>query len=312
IFKYVENEITFFHEYACDGTLRQYLEQNFCTIDWNERLHLAKQLVKENENNQESILDITSLPALNIKYDHGGLRLYDLNQLFITQFDKQGISGNTTCSIIYYIESIIGFFYEYGIGTDVNHYMAYDMYSKAVKEICVPLNEQDNLLNNLLKENQRIGLISLGLLYKYGKGIEVNQLKAFRLFLKSVSKGSILGIGNAKAQTIVGYCYQYGEGIYESNKLAFDWYTKSAKNGNTLGLVHLAECHLNGIGIPKNKQQAFQYYLESVNGGSELGKNNLAFCYQKGVGTPKNDKKAQKLLDMPTYYRYKHFNVLYK
>ncbi|CAG8598398.1 10900_t:CDS:2, partial [Cetraspora pellucida] len=189
-------------------------------------LSIIETLKEENGNCQGSILDITSLPAFNLrlKHVHGELRfLYGLNRLFLSQFDKQGISETTTCSIIcqieryisnhdtkpnlilkqycnhkykHYFTSIIGFFYEYGIGTDVNHYMAYDMYSKAIKDICVTSssNDQDNLSNNLLKENQRIGLISLGLLYKYGRGIEVNQLKAFRLFLKSISKGSLLGI----------------------------------------------------------------------------------------------------------------------
>ncbi|CAG8461027.1 4570_t:CDS:2 [Scutellospora calospora] len=40
------HEIIFIHEYANDGTLRQYLNQNFCILNWNDKLILAKQLVK--------------------------------------------------------------------------------------------------------------------------------------------------------------------------------------------------------------------------------------------------------------------------
>ncbi|CAG8494222.1 479_t:CDS:2, partial [Cetraspora pellucida] len=204
-------------------------------------LSVIETLKEEIGNSQGNILDITSLPALN--HFHGELRfLYGLNQLFISQFDKQGISETTTCSIIFHIESyisnhvtkpnvilkqycnhkyrhyftsIIGFFYEYGIGTDINHYMAYDMYSKAIKDVCVTISsdDQDYLSNNLLKENQRIGLISLGLLYKYGRGIEVNQLKAFRLFLKSISKGSLLGM------CYVGDCYDDGHGVVQDKNI---------------------------------------------------------------------------------------------
>ncbi|CAG8836613.1 25830_t:CDS:2, partial [Gigaspora margarita] len=37
--------IIFIHEYANEGTLRQYLDQNFCKLNWNDKLNLAKQLV---------------------------------------------------------------------------------------------------------------------------------------------------------------------------------------------------------------------------------------------------------------------------
>ncbi|KAF0405445.1 kinase-like protein [Gigaspora margarita] len=167
-------------------------------------LPTAETLKRIAENDQVKILNLSSLSALNITplaplkntsikcyYDEQKF-LYNLNQLFITQFNIQGISKNTTCSIIYqlkryinehnktlgdvfnqyfnnkhrhYFTSIIGFFYEYGIGTVINYSMAYDMYNQAAKDIyfMVTSNELNNslLTGNLLKENQCIGLISL-------------------------------------------------------------------------------------------------------------------------------------------------------
>ncbi|KAF0521655.1 kinase-like protein [Gigaspora margarita] len=38
-------EIIFIHEYAYNGTLRQYLKQSFSIINWNDKLRLAKQIV---------------------------------------------------------------------------------------------------------------------------------------------------------------------------------------------------------------------------------------------------------------------------
>lgn len=35
----------FIHEYANDGTLRQYLNRNFSMLNWNDKLNLAKQFV---------------------------------------------------------------------------------------------------------------------------------------------------------------------------------------------------------------------------------------------------------------------------
>ncbi|CAG8854759.1 38104_t:CDS:2, partial [Gigaspora margarita] len=37
--------IMFIHEYAKEGTLRQYLDQYFYMLNWNDKLNLAKQLV---------------------------------------------------------------------------------------------------------------------------------------------------------------------------------------------------------------------------------------------------------------------------
>ncbi|KAF0438937.1 kinase-like protein [Gigaspora margarita] len=45
IFKQSVDEIVFIHEFALDGTLRQYLKQNFNNINWNDKLRFAKQLI---------------------------------------------------------------------------------------------------------------------------------------------------------------------------------------------------------------------------------------------------------------------------
>ncbi|CAG8842116.1 44257_t:CDS:2, partial [Gigaspora margarita] len=102
----------------------------------------------------------------------------------------------------YYFTSLIGFFYEYGIGTIIDYYKAFEMYAQASKNF-----NSLNKLDNLLKENQIIGLISLDLLYLRGKGVILNQQKALHLFLKSVSEE-----GNARAQSEVGDCLMYGVG----------------------------------------------------------------------------------------------------
>ncbi|CAG8808723.1 20662_t:CDS:2, partial [Gigaspora rosea] len=113
--------------------------------------------------------------------------LYDLNQLFIKQFNIQGVSKNCANFIInsinyyinennknpdeihvqynnhqykHYFTSIIGFFYEYGIGTTIDYLKAFEMYKQAVDDICFSHNNS-LIENNVLKENHIIGLISL-------------------------------------------------------------------------------------------------------------------------------------------------------
>ncbi|CAG8697366.1 12683_t:CDS:2 [Cetraspora pellucida] len=311
IIKQSINEIILVHEYAFDGTLCQYVKQNFNKINWNDKLRLAKQIISAvkclhendlihlnlNENNdlpmsemeisnstellnyytnlhnkttkelmlissiikilsensmindQNDLLNLTSsLSTLNIvetipislvnasNQNHIDIQfLYDLNKLFITQFNIQGATKNSVGSVIcclkkhivehnknsedilehynnykfkYYFTSIIGFFYEYGIGTIVDYHKAFDMYRQATENF-----NTSTKVDNLLKENQIIGLISLGLLYIYGKGVIADQRKGLYSFLKSTAKGSISG------KYYIGQCYDNGYGVIKRNNL---------------------------------------------------------------------------------------------
>ncbi|RIB14212.1 hypothetical protein C2G38_2195747 [Gigaspora rosea] len=275
--------------------------------------------------------------------------LYDLNQLFISQFNIQGVSKYTSSSIIYHINkfisdnhqiqskvfykynnhqyrscftSIIGFFYEHGIGTVVDHYKAFEMYKQAADECSFTSNNSLQNTDNFLKENRRVGLISLGLLYLYGQGVAINQQKALQLFLQSVSIGSSLGKcyvadcyyygygtiedkfltfawslkaakeGNARAQNMVGYSYMCDVGISKSNDEAFKWFMKSAENGNYLAYNNLGNCYQYGIGTSVDKKKAFEFYLKSAYGENGVGQYNLGNCYQYAIGTSKNLFKA--------------------
>ncbi|RIB01455.1 hypothetical protein C2G38_1000778 [Gigaspora rosea] len=308
------------------------------------------------ENVLEKVPKRSSLFITNQLYDYDLQKfLFDLNHLFISQFNIQGISEITTSSIVqclrnfiddnnkcpfkileqYYTHQlricftgIIGFFYEYGIGTSVDYCKAFDMYKKAAEEFYFTNNDSLNKSNyffnteDLLKENQIIGLISLGNLYIYGKGVLVNKQKAFQLFLKSVLRGSVLGKcyigdcyhygygviedhsqsfdwylksaeeGNARAQNAVGYCYQFSDKIPKNDYLAFTWFSKSIDNGNYLGYRNLGYCYQFGIGTPVDEKQAFKYFKKSANGENSIGQNDLGYCYQNGRGTLKNESKA--------------------
>ncbi|KAF0411260.1 calmodulin-dependent protein kinase [Gigaspora margarita] len=389
--------IMFIHEYANKGTLRQYLDQNFYMLNWNDKFNLAKQLVSAIKCLHESDIVHLNLNPKNIFVHEGNLKLnvfgafqYQskfLNKIKLMQYtDPQYLETHETYKLnkssdVYSIgvllweissgivpfkselsygfnllnaiihddnnkcpfkileqyynhqlricfTGIIGFFYEYGIGTSVDYCKAFDMYKKAAEEFYFANNDSLNKRNyffttdDLLKENQIIGLISLGNLYIYGKGVLVNKQKAFQLFLKSVIRGSVLGKcyigdcyhygygviedhsqsfdwylksaeeGNARAQNAVGYCYQFSEKIPKNDYLAFTWFSKSIDNGNYLGYRNLGYCYQFGIGTPVDEKKAFKYFKKSANGENSLGQNDLGYCYQNGRGTLKNESKA--------------------
>ncbi|KAF0556954.1 kinase-like protein [Gigaspora margarita] len=67
--------IMFIHEYANEGTLRQYLDQNFCKLNWNDKLTLAKQLVSAIKCLHESDIVHLNLNPKNIFVHKGNLKL---------------------------------------------------------------------------------------------------------------------------------------------------------------------------------------------------------------------------------------------
>ncbi|CAG8480463.1 11461_t:CDS:2 [Scutellospora calospora] len=155
---------------------------------------LKKSLVEDKLlNNQHNILNLSGtlntctsittttipfFPQTNItkQFDSSDQQFLDnLNQIFITQFNVQSASKDTSDSIIYHLRkyidinnkntvkilkqydnhqyrytftSIMGFFYEYGIGTTVDYNKAFNMYRQAAN-------------NCRFTKNHLIGLISL-------------------------------------------------------------------------------------------------------------------------------------------------------
>ncbi|RIB12689.1 kinase-like domain-containing protein [Gigaspora rosea] len=65
----------FIHEYANEGTLRQYLDQNFCMLNWIDKLKLAKQLVSAIKCLHESDIVHLNLNPKTIFVHKGNIKL---------------------------------------------------------------------------------------------------------------------------------------------------------------------------------------------------------------------------------------------
>ena len=161
--------------------------------------------------------------------------------------------------------SIVGFFYQHGIGCDINRKMTLELYLLIV-------NNNESLSNNsnklyLTKENGNdinelqginvvIGSYLLSLFY-YRDIIlaRENLLKEKPIDIK---KSAIAD--NAEAQNKLGYCYLKGKGVVKDEKKAFEWFLKSANNGFTSGQYSLGYCYENGIGTKKNIEVAIKWY----------------------------------------------------
>lgn len=79
---------------------------------------------------------------------------------------------------------------------------------------------------------------NLGLMYKYGEGINQDNSEAFKWIKKAAKKGQ------ANAQDAIGSMYNSGQGINKNPKKSFKWYKKSAKQGYVMGQLNFGAMYL--------------------------------------------------------------------
>ena len=66
----------------------------------------------------------------------------------------------------------------------------------------------------------------LGVCYKFGLGVEEDEVQAATWYGKAAESG------NADAQCILGNCYKEGYGVEQDDDMAVYWYAKSAEQDN--------------------------------------------------------------------------------
>lgn len=74
-------------------------------------------------------------------------------------------------------------------------------------------------------------------------------------------------LGDAKAQSLIGYLYANGLGLPKSLDEAIIWYQLAARNGDPQALVELANLAALGIGMPVDKKKAATYLEEALGKG---------------------------------------------
>jgi TPR repeat protein len=94
----------------------------------------------------------------------------------------------------------------------------------------------------------------LGNCYFYGRGVNKDLEKAFKLY------GQASDQGVADAQYMRGYCYEHGLGTGVDLSGAVFWYKCASDNGSSEARYHLGLCYEKGIGVTKDEMEAYAYY----------------------------------------------------
>ncbi|RHZ79874.1 hypothetical protein Glove_140g80 [Diversispora epigaea] len=219
----------------------------------------------------------------------------------------------------YWFTSLIGFFYQYGIGTVVDYQMAFKFFSLAANETIDTSFSISLSLMKLYNINKELSTFSLANMYLDGIGVEKNTKKAFQIYCKLADKGSLIALNmiafcydngfgvekneerafelylqsaekeNIVAQSNLSVCYEYRTG---DKTKAFQWSTKSALAGNIEAMYSVGYFYDNGICVGNDKKEAFKWYLKAAEKGHTSAQFNLGIYYANGYGINDNQVKA--------------------
>lgn len=161
-------------------------------------------------------------------------------------------------------------FYLYGLGTEVNHQLAFEWYSKA------------SALENLNSLN------SLGDLYLSAVGVEEDILKAYNAYYKAAE------LGNPSGMNSLGNFYHKGFIVEKNHDKAYSLYKAAAMLNYGPAMYNLGTYYLKGLVIDKNNKEAFYWIHKSAQHGHSDAMVHLVQLYQNGIGVDENAEAAEK------------------
>ncbi|RHZ77496.1 hypothetical protein Glove_177g3 [Diversispora epigaea] len=215
--------------------------------------------------------------------------------------------------------SMIGYFYENGIGTVIDNQMAFKFFSMSANEVIDASSSNSSSLIKLYNFNKEIGTILLADMYLDGKGVEKDAKRAYQFYSKLANEGSFIALievadcyengfgveineekafklslksaetGLPVALRTVGWCYVNGFGTRKDTAKGFQWYMKSALAGNIISMWDVGCFYL---GVDRDYQEAFKWILKAAEKGEDSAQSSLGNCYKIGYGITTDQVKA--------------------
>ncbi|RHZ43237.1 hypothetical protein Glove_818134g3 [Diversispora epigaea] len=224
----------------------------------------------------------------------------------------------------YWFTSLIGFFYQNGIGTVIDNEMAFKFFSLAANKRIFMKNISSNpSLGKFYIINKEMGIIRLANMYLDGIDVERDLKKGFQIYSKAAGEGSRAALScmafcysngfgvekneekafelylksekdDPETQFNIGICFEDGIGIAKDETIGFRWFIKSALAGNIDSIVKIGYYYDNGIGVSVDKNEAFKWYFKGAEKEYSIAQYNLGCCYEYGEGIDEDQVKAFK------------------
>lgn len=128
----------------------------------------------------------------------------------------------------------------------------------------------------------------LGMLYKYGNGVEKDVKEAVKWFKLSADQNY------ASAQNNLGTMYEKGNGVPKDLNEAISWYRKAAIQGHEKAQNNIGYMYEYGLGVNKDYAEALEWYLKAADQGNSTAQCNVGLMYEYGRGVDKDYSEAAK------------------
>ncbi|GBC03074.1 hypothetical protein RclHR1_04980019 [Rhizophagus clarus] len=243
------------------------------------------------------------------------------NFLFEYDLDPKDVFNIMTLNSqnIFYYSSLIGFFYQYGIGCEIDKIKASDIFFNTVKNNSNQVSLITSCDDYDIKELNNIISRYFYSIFLY-KDVIVHRKNNYKLHIRNAERGDNV------SQYYVGNCYRYGINIKHDYNKAVEWYSKSSEGSNIRAFYSLGYCHddrdkkkafelylksakkgykhaLYMVGnyyyygtyendILEDKNKAFEWYLKAAKKGHTFSQYLVAIYYNDGKYIPKNEEKG--------------------
>lgn len=138
-------------------------------------------------------------------------------------------------------------------------------------------------------QNDREAQLLIGLAYRFGKGIQQDNMAAAKWLTKAAESGV------ASAGNDVGVMYQMDIGVIQSDSEAVKWFQQAAEEGDAAAQANLGFMYAQGRGIKRDDSVAVTWFRKAAAQNYVDGFWNLALMYADGRGVMQDQTEAVKL-----------------
>ena len=123
---------------------------------------------------------------------------------------------------------------------------------------------------------------NLGIMYKKGLGVSINNNEAFGWFFLSAEQGNIL------ANYALGNSYNKGEGVKKNYPLAYKAFKYASLREHPLSKINLGAMYFFGNGIQKDYSKAYLWWRLSADLNINGARKNIEMLSKKMNDNEKN------------------------
>lgn len=142
-------------------------------------------------------------------------------------------------------------------------------------------------LVNAAEKGDKLAQYWLGKCYSKGRGVSIDNQKAFEWYYKS----AIQGLDSAQVE--LSKCYWNGEGVKQNFGEAVKWINQAIEKDNADAYNYLGKYYNYGDGVELDSIKALELYKKSAEKGSYHGMVSLGYAYLYGRGIEADTIKAK-------------------